>query len=161
FLRACSLRYSRSSGRRDSTRRCASPTTSLTTRSSSLSAGRLGGCGTSFITITQEKSGFPAYSSGKRGGPRTKIRSDELTMMFQVSDECKALGLRAGAVAFRGIHVADRSAELQETILAAAREIQAKFPDSRAVSALPQAMEFQELLRKVNVNPRKLQPSLE
>jgi DNA/RNA-binding domain of Phe-tRNA-synthetase-like protein len=84
-----------------------------------------------------------------------------MDMMFQVSDECKRLGLRAGAVAFRGIRVGVRSAELHEAILATAREIRAKFSDSHAVSALPEVIAFQEVLRQVGVNPRKLQPSVE
>jgi DNA/RNA-binding domain of Phe-tRNA-synthetase-like protein len=80
---------------------------------------------------------------------------------FLVAEECRQLGLRAGAVVFRDLHVGPASAELHAELAREAERIRARYADAQAVRASPEAACFQELLRKVGVNPRKEPPSLE
>lgn len=82
-------------------------------------------------------------------------------MIFQVADSCIQLGLRAGAVVFRNVQVGPASAELRGEIGREGQAIQAQFDAPAAIRALPEVVAFQDLLRKVGANPRKLQPSLE
>ncbi len=82
-------------------------------------------------------------------------------MVFGVAEECVRLGLRSGAVVFRDLHVAAAGAELRAAIAAEAQRVRERFPDNAAIRATPEIVAFQELLRKVGVNPRKLQPSVE
>lgn len=82
-------------------------------------------------------------------------------MTFVVAEDCIRLGLRAGAIVFRDVHVGSASPALRAEIADAVREVQARFPDPRAVRSLPEVVAFQEILRKVGVNPRKEQPSVE
>jgi len=81
--------------------------------------------------------------------------------MFFVSDDCRSLGLRAGAVVFRDIHVVNRSPALTEAIHQEARIVQSRFEGPHAIRALPEVLAFRELLRRVGVNPRRDQPSVE
>jgi DNA/RNA-binding domain of Phe-tRNA-synthetase-like protein len=81
--------------------------------------------------------------------------------MFRVHEECRRLGLRAGAVLFRDVHIAARDAALHEAIAREAQTIQARFADTAAIRALPEVAAFRELLRQVGVNPRREQPSVE
>lgn len=82
-------------------------------------------------------------------------------MRFQVSDDCYALGLRARGMVFRGVRIGPRDAALQAEITATAAELRARFPDPAQIRSLPEVVAFQELLRSVGVNPRRLQPSVE
>jgi DNA/RNA-binding domain of Phe-tRNA-synthetase-like protein len=82
-------------------------------------------------------------------------------MSFVVAEECRALGLRAEAVVFRNVHVGAASPALRAEILHEAARIRARFADAQAVRAAPEVGHFQELLRRVGVNPRKDQPSIE
>jgi DNA/RNA-binding domain of Phe-tRNA-synthetase-like protein len=50
---------------------------------------------------------------------------------------------------------------LLEEIAAEAAALRSRCSDSAAVRAVPEVIAFQEILRKVGVNPRKLQPSVE
>jgi DNA/RNA-binding domain of Phe-tRNA-synthetase-like protein len=82
-------------------------------------------------------------------------------MSFVVAEECRHLGLRTGAVLFRNVRVADRSAALKNEI---AREVQAartRFASAADVRSTPEVTAFHDILRKVGVNPRKEQPSVE
>jgi DNA/RNA-binding domain of Phe-tRNA-synthetase-like protein len=81
-------------------------------------------------------------------------------MTFVVASECRALGLRAGAVVFRNVRVGPRSAELRSEIAAEAAAVRARFPDPRAVWSLPEVIRYEEALRAVGVNPRKTRPSV-
>src|SRR3954471_15230958 len=81
-------------------------------------------------------------------------------MSFVVAGECLALGLRAGAVVFRGVHVGPAPAELRAEIAREAEKVRADFADPRQVAALPEVAAFEGVLRRVGVNPRKAQPSL-
>jgi DNA/RNA-binding domain of Phe-tRNA-synthetase-like protein len=82
-------------------------------------------------------------------------------MEFRVAEECLRLGLRSGAIWFRGVRIEPASAELRQAIAAEAQATRTKFSDVAAIRSLPEVVAFQELLRCVGVNPRKLQPSLE
>jgi DNA/RNA-binding domain of Phe-tRNA-synthetase-like protein len=82
-------------------------------------------------------------------------------MKFIVDDACYALGLRAGALVFRDIHVTAASAELRREIAEEIVRIRARFLEPKAVRSLPEVEHFREILRQVGVNPKKDQPSLE
>src|SRR5262245_43884822 len=81
--------------------------------------------------------------------------------MLGVDEECRRLGLRAGAVVFHGLRIGARDGVLQEAIVYEARAIQARYESSRAIRALPEVAAFRELLRRAGVNPRREQPSVE
>jgi DNA/RNA-binding domain of Phe-tRNA-synthetase-like protein len=78
-----------------------------------------------------------------------------------VSADCLALGLRAGAILFRGVHVTAASSELRSEIATEVTAIRARYPDPAALRSASEVVHFQEILRKVGVNPRREQPSLE
>ena len=82
-------------------------------------------------------------------------------MVFVVTEECRRLGLRAGAVVFRGVRVTAADPRLRAEIAREAQAIRARFADPLAVRSLPEAIAFQDLLRRVGVNPRREQPSVE
>jgi DNA/RNA-binding domain of Phe-tRNA-synthetase-like protein len=82
-------------------------------------------------------------------------------MTFTVSQECRNLGLRAGAILLRGVRVAAAVPELRAQIAKEVEAIRARFGGPQAVRSLPEVTAFHELLRKVGVNPRKEQPSVE
>jgi DNA/RNA-binding domain of Phe-tRNA-synthetase-like protein len=82
-------------------------------------------------------------------------------MTFAVAEECVRLGLRAGAVVFRGVRVGPRPAELHAEIAAAAREVRERFSGPAAVRAMPEVAAFHEVLRRAGANPRREQPSVE
>src|SRR5437870_1658392 len=82
-------------------------------------------------------------------------------MLFAVAQPCVALGLRAGAVVFRGVRVAPAPPALREEIAREVTNLRLRFPDPQTVLSLPEVVAFQDLLRKVGVNPRRLQPSVE
>src|SRR5262245_27761948 len=81
--------------------------------------------------------------------------------MFFVADECRRLGLRAGAVVFRDIHVERRNSALTEAIRQEARMVQSRYEGPPAIRALPEVEAFRELLRRAGVNPHRDQPSVE
>jgi DNA/RNA-binding domain of Phe-tRNA-synthetase-like protein len=82
-------------------------------------------------------------------------------MTFQVARACVALGLRAGAIVFRGIHVTDTKPALRAEIGQESALLRTRLADIRAVRTLPEVGAFQEILRKVGIKPRKVQPSVE
>jgi DNA/RNA-binding domain of Phe-tRNA-synthetase-like protein len=82
-------------------------------------------------------------------------------MTFAVAEECVRLGLRAGAVVFRGVRVSPRPPELHAEIAAAVREVRERFSGPAAVRALPEVAAFHEVLRRAGANPRREQPSVE
>ena len=82
-------------------------------------------------------------------------------MHFVVSDDCLNLGLRAGAILFRDLRVAEAPPQLRAEIAAAVRAMRTLYPDPAMMRAIPEVVHYQEILRKVGVNPRKEQPSVE
>jgi DNA/RNA-binding domain of Phe-tRNA-synthetase-like protein len=82
-------------------------------------------------------------------------------MSFHVAADCLALGLRAGALLFRDVRVAAASPALRADIAQEVERIRERFASPAAVRTDSAVAAFQELLRRVGVNPRKDQPSLE
>jgi DNA/RNA-binding domain of Phe-tRNA-synthetase-like protein len=84
-----------------------------------------------------------------------------MTYDFFVAEECVRLGLRAGAIRFRGVQVAPSAPALRAEITHAVHAVQARFAQPAEIRTVPEVAAFQEMLRKVGVNPRKEQPSVE
>jgi DNA/RNA-binding domain of Phe-tRNA-synthetase-like protein len=80
---------------------------------------------------------------------------------FVVAEDCVRLGLRAGAIIFRNLHVTAADPALRSEIAREVQAIAARFSTPAAVRSSPEAAPFQELLRRVGVNPRREQPSVE
>jgi DNA/RNA-binding domain of Phe-tRNA-synthetase-like protein len=82
-------------------------------------------------------------------------------MSFRVAEECLQLGLRAGAIVFRGVRVTPTNPALRDEIAQVAQVVRARFAGLEAIRATPEVIAFCNILRKVGVNPRKEQPSIE
>jgi DNA/RNA-binding domain of Phe-tRNA-synthetase-like protein len=81
-------------------------------------------------------------------------------MSFVVTEDCVRLGLRAGAIVFRGVHVSAAGPALQEEIAREVQAVRARFADPGAVRSTPEVTGFEEVLRRTGVNPRREQPSV-
>jgi DNA/RNA-binding domain of Phe-tRNA-synthetase-like protein len=81
--------------------------------------------------------------------------------MFQVADECIAMGLRAGAIVFCDVRVGPASAELRAEIAREAAAVRQRFAEPAAIRSAPEVQPFHELLRRVGANPRRDQNSVE
>src|SRR4051794_19305183 len=82
-------------------------------------------------------------------------------MSFLVAAECVALGLRAGAILFRQVRVAAAGAELRAEIAKECAAVQKRFASPAAIRANAEVAGFHEILRRVGVNPRREQCSIE
>lgn len=82
-------------------------------------------------------------------------------MIFNVLQPCHDLGLRAGAILFRDVHIGPRSAELQEEIAREVAAVRGRFPDAGAVANAPEVVAFLDILRQVGVRPGQVQHSVE
>lgn len=82
-------------------------------------------------------------------------------MSLVVAPECTRLGLQAGAIVFRGLQVDARPAALHAEIAHEVESIRARFADAPAIRTIPEVTYFCDLLRRVGVNPRREQPSVE
>jgi DNA/RNA-binding domain of Phe-tRNA-synthetase-like protein len=82
-------------------------------------------------------------------------------MAFVVAEGCIRLGLRAGAIVFRNVHIVPSLPDLRSEIADEVRAIRERFPDPAAIRSAPEVVRFQDILRKVRVNPRREQPSVE
>lgn len=82
-------------------------------------------------------------------------------MAFLVSEPCRLLGLRAGAVVLRDLNISSHDEALRRTIQQEAQAIRTEFPNTRAIRELPEIREFYQILRKVGVNPKAESPSVE
>jgi DNA/RNA-binding domain of Phe-tRNA-synthetase-like protein len=82
-------------------------------------------------------------------------------MDLVVTDECRGLGLRAGAVVLRDLHVEAASTALRQEIAREVEVIRRRWTSPAEVRSLPSVAAFQEILRKVGVNPKREQPSVE
>ena len=82
-------------------------------------------------------------------------------MTFTVAEDCLRLGLRAGVVVFRGVRVGPAGPELRAAIASEVEAVRARYAGPQAVRALAEVAAFHEVLRRVGVNPRREQPSVE
>jgi DNA/RNA-binding domain of Phe-tRNA-synthetase-like protein len=82
-------------------------------------------------------------------------------MSFLVAEECVALGLRAGAVVFRDVRVEPACPALRAEIALEIEAIRSRYKNANEVRSLPEVVAYQDILRKVGVNPRREQPSVE
>ncbi len=82
-------------------------------------------------------------------------------MCFEVTAECVALGLRAGAVLFRGVYIGPASPELRAEIAREAAAIRQRYAAAAEVRADPLVASFHDVLKRVGVNPRRDQPSID
>src|SRR5690349_10858830 len=82
-------------------------------------------------------------------------------MSFVVTEDCLRLGLRAGAIVFRNVRVVPTDPALRADTAREAEAIRAALPDAAGVRSIPEVAQFQELLRRVGVNPRREHPSVE
>jgi DNA/RNA-binding domain of Phe-tRNA-synthetase-like protein len=82
-------------------------------------------------------------------------------MTFVVAEECLQMGLRAGAVVFRDVRIAPAPAPLRADIAREIETVRGRFAGPAEVRSCPEVAAFQALHRKVGVNPRKEQSSVE
>lgn len=82
-------------------------------------------------------------------------------MTFIVSKDCIDLGLRAGAIVFRDVHIADASPALRAEAASAVAAMQVRFADAFAARAAPEVVAYHDILRAVGANPRREQPSVD
>lgn len=82
-------------------------------------------------------------------------------MTFSISDACHSLGLRASVVVLRDVRVESTSVPLRSEIAQEIAAIRGRFADPQQIRALPEIVAFQDILRKVGINPRREQPSVE
>jgi DNA/RNA-binding domain of Phe-tRNA-synthetase-like protein len=85
----------------------------------------------------------------------------EQSKPFLVSKDCLELGLRSGAVIFRGLGVAPADAELRRMIDVEFEELQRDFPNVAELRATSEVTKYREILKSVGVKPRKQPPSVE
>ncbi len=88
-------------------------------------------------------------------------RSGEGSDVFQVSDACKRLGLRAGAIVFRGVRIGPSAPGLKHLIDREILEIKDRFTTPATLRSTPEIVRLHSLFRAVGVNPRKVQPACE
>src|SRR6516164_7346449 len=82
-------------------------------------------------------------------------------MTFTIAEECIQLGLRAGVLVFRGVHIGPAAPELRAEIAAAIEDVRRQFASPAAIRSCPEVAAFQQLHRRVGVPPRKEQSSIE
>ena len=82
-------------------------------------------------------------------------------MNFIVTNDCIRLGLRAGAIIFRELHVTASTPALRAQMLEAAAAIRTRFPDASAIRKDLLVTSFREIIRRAGANPKKEQPSIE
>jgi DNA/RNA-binding domain of Phe-tRNA-synthetase-like protein len=80
---------------------------------------------------------------------------------FVVSRDCHELGLRAGAIVFRGVRINAVDLALRAQIAEEVQAMRARFSDAADIRVAPLVVGFQEILRRVGINPRREQPSVE
>lgn len=80
---------------------------------------------------------------------------------FLVTEDCVRLGLRAGVIVFRNVHVAPAGPAQRAEVARAAAAVQRRFPSPAAVRDDPQVSSFRSIVRQAGANPKKDQPSVE
>jgi DNA/RNA-binding domain of Phe-tRNA-synthetase-like protein len=82
-------------------------------------------------------------------------------MIFNVSEECIKLGLRAGAIVFRNVRIGPSSPAERAEIVSEAAAVRTRFQSPSAIRADPAVSRFHAMLRQVGVKPKTDRPSLE
>jgi DNA/RNA-binding domain of Phe-tRNA-synthetase-like protein len=85
----------------------------------------------------------------------------ETAVSFIVAETCLEVGLRAGAVVFRGVRVGPAAVGLRAEAVREAEAVRARFASPAAIRAAPEVAAFHAVLRRVGANPRREQPSVE
>ena len=80
--------------------------------------------------------------------------------VFEVSDDCLRLGLRAIAVVFRDVTIGPANAGLQADIESEAAQARSRYVDLKALIATPELTRLYEVFRSIGVNPKKHPPSI-
>ncbi len=80
---------------------------------------------------------------------------------LHVSEGCREIGLRSGAIVFRDVYVGVSPAELQEEISVSVAEIGALYSSAAEIRSLAEVAGFREILKRVGINPRKHSPTVE
>ena len=80
---------------------------------------------------------------------------------FEVAPECHTLGLRAGAILFRDLHIEPASVLLRQSIDAAAQHVHDAFTDRRSIRSHPALQRIREILKTIGSDPRRHPPSTE
>ena len=78
-----------------------------------------------------------------------------------MSDACKQLGFRAGAIVFKGVGIGPSAPGLQHLINRRILEIKDQFATPVALRSTPEIVRLHSLFRAVGVNPRRVQPACE
>lgn len=82
-------------------------------------------------------------------------------MSFIVAHDCVRLGLRAAAIVFRDVRVGAAGPDLKSEVACEVAAVRHQFASPAEVRADPFVTAFHAILRKVGVNPRRDQPSIE
>ena len=80
-------------------------------------------------------------------------------MIFNVTEACYALGLRVGAVVFRGVEIGESPAELKQEIDEEIIRIKEHFHDIKQIRSLDEITVLHNIFRAIGVNPKRMQPS--
>lgn len=78
-----------------------------------------------------------------------------------VSQACVNLGLRAGAVVFRDVRIADSGSDLRSEIADEVQTIRERIACPAEIRSLPELARLHEIFRSVGVRPRKQPPSVQ
>src|SRR5579884_3644233 len=95
-----------------------------------------------------------------QGVCRTRFRRGQ-GMTFAVAKDCLPLGLRAGAIVFWNVQITPSPPNLRADIAREVQVVRKSFASVAEVRSCPEVVAFQELHRRVGVNPRKEQSSIE
>jgi DNA/RNA-binding domain of Phe-tRNA-synthetase-like protein len=81
-------------------------------------------------------------------------------MHFDVSQDCTRLGLRAGAIIFRDLYIGPADDALRADIRQEAEAVRSRWPAPGDLRTIPEVAAFDDILRRVGVNPRRDRPSV-
>ena len=81
--------------------------------------------------------------------------------LFRVSSDCAEIGLRAGAILFRGVQIRDSPAGLCAEISTGIDQVQSEFESMSEVRTSREVAAFRELLKTVGAPPKQKPPSVE
>src|SRR5258705_390814 len=79
--------------------------------------------------------------------------------VFQISDECAALGLLVGVMLLRDVAIAESPATLRRSIQSSAGEVRRRFSGVAAIREAPEVQAFRRIYEAVGVNPTRHAPA--